>query len=138
MYIADYQLKTKQEHINFWIAQALDDWDAVDALFVRKKYLQALFFSHLTIEKICKSIWIKHNESNVPPRVHNLLYLLTQTTVALSDEHSELLLALNRFQMEGRYPDYWTKMNKICNEEFTHGFIEKTNELKLWLLEKLQ
>lgn len=131
-------MKTKQEHINYWISQAEDDWDAVDALFVRQKYLQSLFFTHLTIEKLCKVIWIKHNENNVPPKSHNLLYLLSQTPIKLTEEQSEFLLSLNRFQMEGRYPDYWTQMSKICNEDFTRNIIEQTNTLRLWLLGNLQ
>ncbi|NCO56001.1 MAG: hypothetical protein COS14_01960 [Bacteroidetes bacterium CG02_land_8_20_14_3_00_31_25] len=131
-------MKTKQEHIDYWISQVADDWDAVDALFVRQRYLQSLFFTHLTIEKICKAIWIKHNKTNFPPRVHNLLYLLSQTPVTLTEEQSEFMLSLNRFQMEGRYPDYWTQMCKICNEDFARKMIEQTNELKLWLIKKLQ
>lgn len=48
------------------------------------------------------------------------------------------MLSLNRFQLEGRYPDYLTKMHDICNEQFTISMLETTNDLRLWLLEKLQ
>ncbi|MCF8378665.1 MAG: HEPN domain-containing protein [Bacteroidales bacterium] len=131
-------MKTKQEHIDFWIQQAEDDWSAVDTLFSGKKYLHALFFAHLVIEKVCKAIWIKHNKENFPPRTHNLIFLLSTTSIELTDEKSEFLLSLNRFQLEGRYPDYSTKLNDICNEEFTKSMLETTNELKIWLLENLQ
>ena len=43
-------MKTKKEHIDFWIMQSKDDWDAVDSLFKGKNYLQSLFFAHLVIE----------------------------------------------------------------------------------------
>lgn len=131
-------MKTKDEHIQFWIEQAEDDWSAVNTLFIGKKYLQALFFSHLVIEKVCKAIWIKHNSENVPPRTHNLNYLLSATPVVLTDENNEFLLSLNRFQLEGRYPDYLTKMHNICNEQFTTLVINKTDDLRVWLLKKLQ
>ncbi|MCK4662269.1 MAG: HEPN domain-containing protein [Bacteroidales bacterium] len=131
-------MMTKQEHIAFWLEQANDDWDAVSTLFVGKKYLQSLFFSHLVIEKICKAIWIKCNESNMPPRTHNLIFILSQTDVILQENISEFLLILNRFQLEGRYPEYMTKMHNICNVEFTKSIIEKTKKLRLWLIEKLQ
>jgi len=97
--------------------------------------LQSLFFAHLVIEKLCKSIWIKHNKENVPPRTHNLIYLLTATPISLTEEQSEFLLTLNRFQLEGRYPDYMTKMNNICNQEFTQSMINSVNNFRLWLLE---
>jgi len=131
-------MKTKQEHIDFWIEQADDDWSAVDTLFLGKKFLQSLFFAHLVIEKICKAIWIKHNGGNVPPRIHNLNYLLSATPITLTDDRSEFMLSLNRFQLEGRYPDYLTKMHDICNEQFTVSILDSTNELRQWLLEKLQ
>lgn len=130
-------MKTKQEHINFWIEQSNDDWAAVDTLYKGKKYLQALFFAHLVIEKECKALWIKHNSGNVPPRTHNLIYLLSTTPIEFPDETGEFMLSLNRFQLEGRYPDYLTKINAICNEDFTTSMLKKTNNLRLWLLEKL-
>jgi len=131
-------LKTKQEHINFWIAQADDDWSAVNTLFMGKNYLQCLFFAHLVIEKISKAIWIKYNDQNVPPRTHNLIFLLSETPISLTEDRSEFLLSLNRFQLEGRYPDYLTKMSDICNEQFTKSILETVTELRSWLLEKLQ
>jgi HEPN domain-containing protein len=126
---------TKEEHIEFWLEQADNDWLAVQTLFNGKNYLQSLFFAHLVIEKIAKSVWIKYNEGNIPPRTHNILSLIASTPVALSDEQSEFILNLNRFQLEGRYPDYMTRMYQICNKEFTTSFIKKTNEFRQWLLE---
>jgi HEPN domain-containing protein len=131
-------MTTKQDYINFWIDQAEDDWTAVDTLFKGRNYLQSLFFAHLVIEKLCKSIWIKFNQENVPPRTHNLIHLLTSTPIKLTDEISEFMLSLNRFQLEGRYPDYVTKLHNICNEKFTILMLDTTNKLRLWLLERLQ
>ena len=131
-------MKTKEEHIYYWMEQSKDDWDAVHILFEGKKYLQSLFFAHLVIEKLCKAAWIKNNEKNIPPKTHNLLFILSQTPFKLSDQQSEFLLTLNRFQLEGRYPEYITKMNSICDEKFTKDIINKTNEQRQWLIEKLQ
>jgi HEPN domain-containing protein len=131
-------MKIKEEHIKFWIEQANDDWDAVHTLFNGNKYLQSLFFAHLVIEKLCKSLWIKHNIENVPPRTHNLISLLSGTPIILTEEQSEFLLILNRFHLEGRYPDYMTKMHHICNERFTKDMIKSVNEFRIWLQEKLQ
>jgi HEPN domain-containing protein len=131
-------MKTKEEHIDFWLIQAEDDWTAVNTLFKGRNYLQSLFFAHLVIEKICKALWIKYNDGNVPPRTHNLIHLLSTTPIKLDDDRSEFMLNLNRFQLEGRYPDYLAKMHNICNESFTADMIDKTNKLRLWLQEKVQ
>jgi HEPN domain-containing protein len=128
----------KKEHISYWIEQAEDDWEAVDALYQNKKYLQALFFAHLVIEKLCKACWVRDNESNIPPKTHNLVYLLSQTKIDVPDDLNELMLNINRFQLEGRYPDYVSKMYRICNKDFTTSLLERINELRIWLLKNLQ
>src|ERR1035437_1587267 len=127
-------MKTKEEHINYWIKSSNDDWEAVEFLLKGKKNLQALFFAHLVIEKLCKAVWIKHNSTNVPPKIHNLNYLLSQTPLKLSETDNELLLNLNRFQLEGRYPEYISKINEICTDEFTSDLLNQTNNLKSWLI----
>jgi HEPN domain-containing protein len=131
-------MKTKEQYIDFWVEQAEDDWKAVQTLFKGKNYLQSLFFAHLVIEKLCKSLWIKHSPDNVPPRTHNLIFLLSSTPVILTDEQNELLLNLNRFQLEGRYPEYMTKMHAICNEHFTQSIINSVDDFRIWLQKKLQ
>jgi len=131
-------MKTKDEHIDFWIEQAEDDWKAVFTLYNGKNYLHSLFFAHLVVEKLCKSLWIKHNSENIPPRTHNLIHLLSATPIEVANDKSEFLLNLNRFQLEGRYPEYLTKMHNICNETFTKSMIDSTNKIRIWLLGKLQ
>ena len=93
-------MKTKNEHIEFWLSQAEDDCTAVDTLYKGKNYLQSLFFAHIVIEKITKALWIKHNDGNVPPRTHNLIHLLSATPLVLRDEQNEFMLSLNRFQLK--------------------------------------
>lgn len=66
------RLKSKEQHIDFWIEQSEDDWKAVFTFYNGRNYLQSLFFTHLVIEKLCKSLWIKYNPENVPPRSRNL------------------------------------------------------------------
>lgn len=127
----------KKEYIDFRIEQANDDWEAVISLFESGKYLQALFFSHLVIEKIIKAHWIKANPENFPPKTHNLIFLTKSLSIELHDEILKFLLKLNKFQIEGRYPDYINNIRKECNRDYTNSIINKTNEVRLWLLEKI-
>lgn len=131
-------MKTKKQHIEFWVEQADDDWKAVYTLLNGGNYLQSLFFAHLVIEKLCKSLWIKYNSDNIPPRTHNLINLLSSTPIKITEVQSEFLLKLNRFQLEGRYPEYMTQMHRICNESFTTDMINSVNDFRIWLQEKLQ
>lgn len=127
----------KDEYITFWIEQAEDDWEAVYSLFESGKFLQALFFSHLVIEKIAKAHWIKDNSENHPPKTHNLNYLLKSLSIVMTEDFQKFLLKLNKFQIEGRYPDYINNIRKICNREYTYEIINQTNEIRLWLLDRI-
>ena len=45
---------------------------------------------------------------------------------------------MNKFQLEGRYPEYNQMIYKICTEEFTKEMKQKAEKIKIWLTEKLQ
>ena len=128
---------TKEDYINYWKETSEQDWSSAEDLFKTKHYLQSLFFAHLTIEKICKALWIADNETNHPPRIHNLVYLLKQTRIILPEEKLDFLLLLNDFQLEGRYPDYQQKIYKSLSEAKAKEILLQTNETRKWLLNNL-
>jgi len=65
---------------------AATDWKAVNQLYSGKCYTHSLFWAHLVLEKLLKAHWIKDNESNTPPKIHNLLYLADKTKLSISQE----------------------------------------------------
>ncbi len=128
---------TKAEHIIYWKRQSIDDWETVDILCKGQKYLQALFWLHLSVEKLCKAVWIHSNEGNTPPRTHNLNRILTEAKINIPDNYGVLLIELNRFQLEGRYPDYVSDINKTTTNALVEEYIERVNPLKVWLISLL-
>lgn len=68
----------------------------------------------------------------------NVLHILSKTPVLTSDEQSEFILELNRFQLEGRYPEYVSSIYKLCNKSFTNEMIDKAKAFKTWMEKKLQ
>ena len=129
---------TKIKHIDFWKQSSDDDWSAVLSLLNSKHYLQSLFFAHLTLEKTLKAHWVKDNEGNAPPKIHNLKWLVEQTKCKLSEEQLIVLEKMNTFKLEGRYHDYQRKIFIICTFEFTSELITQVNTLRLCLIENLQ
>jgi HEPN domain-containing protein len=129
--------KTKAEHIAYWVSQANDDAEASELLFSGKKFLHALFFTHLSIEKIRKACWINDNSENIPPRTHNLIFIVSQTKMHLTQRQNEFLLELNRFQIEGRYPEQIDALHKIVNSKMTRSIMDEAKQLQQWLLSKL-
>jgi HEPN domain-containing protein len=117
----------KQEHIQFWIATAKHDLDAMRRIFESRNYDWALFIGHLALEKILKALWVKHNESNFPPKTHNLLKLAEDSSVSLSEIDATLLGRVNRFHLESRYPSYKLEFYKMCTPEYT---LKNINEIE--------
>lgn len=129
---------TKKEHIEYWLISAENDWEVAQKLFNSRDYLYALFFVHLSLEKTAKALWVKNNELNIPPKIHNLIKILHDTNFSIEDEDLTVIMQINDFNIEGRYPDYKNKLNNICNAEFTSNLMNNGNRIKKCLLEKMQ
>jgi len=128
---------TKKEYIHYWKTTADKDWKAVQDMFKSKHYVHALFWSHLVLEKLCKAHWVKEHESNHPPKIHNLIYLVDAIPLNADEEQRAFLEKMNAFQLEGRYPDYKNTLYKSCDKKFTQETLKQANIIRLWLLNSL-
>ncbi len=128
---------TKKEHIIYWVETAKKDWQAIQYMYNAKSYLYALFFAHLVLEKLCKAHWIKDNEDNFPPKIHNLLNIVAKTNLQLSDADKDFLAIMNQFQLDGRYPDYKLELYKKYKSRETKRILEQVNTLRKCLLKSL-
>ena len=130
-------MMTKEQYIDYWISTAAEDWLTVETLLNNKHYLQCLFWTHLVLEKLAKALWVKNNEDDIPPKVHNIVWLLEESDVDLGNDMMAFLGKFNRFQLSTRYPDYMKKMYRICTEAYTMEKMEKVKEVRLCLLKML-
>ncbi len=128
---------TKLEHLAYWCETAEDDWLSAKDLFGTKRYLQCLFLAHLTIEKISKAHWVVSNQGDYPPRIHNILSIWANTQLAPDISQENTAAELNRFQLEGRYPDYQRAVARLATEEYTRNLLHEVELLRSWLLSKL-
>ena len=94
-----------KKQIEYWINSAKSDLDAAELLIMESKYSHGLFFCHLAIEKALKAHVAKVT-SQIPPKTHNLIYLLELTKLDIGSTNEDLLGILMKYQLEGRYPDY--------------------------------
>ena len=127
----------KQEHIDYWLRIAEKDRDMITYLMEGKRYVQALFFGHLYLEKIAKALWIKNNAENVPPKTHNLLKIIKESYLNLADDDQTFLIKLNQYQIESRYPEDIDKLYKITDKELTEEYLNKITQIEKCLREKM-
>ena len=97
------------KQIDYWINGAVSDIETAELLITGKKYIEGLFFCHLTIEKIFKALVVKKTKQ-LAPKTHNLNYLCELAGVVVSVENTLFMSVLMKYQLEGRYPEYFPKV----------------------------
>jgi HEPN domain-containing protein len=123
---------TIEEHIAYWLDSADYDLQAANSLLNNGYYVWCLFIGHLVLEKALKVLYVKVNNNKVPPKIHNLLKLAEISNINLTLEQSKFLSDVNRFQIEGRYPEFKTELYKIATKEFAINHINKIEEYYKW------
>ncbi|MBP6447277.1 MAG: HEPN domain-containing protein [Saprospiraceae bacterium] len=125
----------KQDHINFWLRSGNENWDAATLLMQGGKNVEALFMFCLAVEKYIKDNWFNDNIKNIPPRIHDLQSIYSQTDLDLEPDLIDFLDTINRWNIEGRYPDFKFSLYRLATEEYTSKQFQKLISLKSCLLE---
>ena len=123
----------KSDKEKYWIETAEKDWEVANHLFEKKDYSYALFFGHLTIEKILKAIFV-HKMNKTPPFSHNLAYIAEKASIDISDKKIDLLEEISDYNLEARYPDEKMSFYKKCTLDFTRDKLQQIEEMRKWLL----
>jgi HEPN domain-containing protein len=113
------------KQIDYWIHGAQNDIETAALLISGKKYLEGLFFCHLTVEKILKSLVVKAT-GQFAPKSHNLNYLSELASIQLNQDQTQFIAVLMKYQLEGRYPEYYPK---LPSKETVNDYFVKTKTL---------
>ncbi len=114
-----------------WFKQADYDMETAEFMFKGERYFYAVFMCHLSIEKALKGLII-HKNKEVPPKTHNLLYLIEIINLELPEDMYDFVFVLNRVSVLTRYPDNLQRMLNEYNMDKTKEILEKARELLEW------
>jgi HEPN domain-containing protein len=115
-----------------WLKQADYDMDTAEAMFNSGRYFYAVFMCHLSIEKALKGLFFRVlNE--VPPKTHNLLYLLDKVDKRPGQELERFITKLNTASVATRYPDDLAKIQAAYNAEITTEMIRQSKDVLQWI-----
>jgi HEPN domain-containing protein len=124
--------------ITYWRKGSdLDFESAAEISRQAKRYVQACFFVHLSIEKALKAYFVSQNRAHAP-YVHNLPVLAKLTNLPLTARQLKLLVEINDFNLRCRYPDDSYSIYKKANRAKTEDLLAKAGELRTWILEQLK
>lgn len=118
-----------------WLRQA--DYDLATAEFMAdgRRLFYAVFMCHLSIEKALKGLY-HHKLQEVPPKVHNLIYLMTRVKIAPPESIGKFIVTLNEASVATRYPETLDKVQREFTENAVKEILGQTKEALQWI--KLQ
>lgn len=115
-----------------WFKQAEYDMGVADWMFAGGKNMYAIFMCHLAIEKGLKGLYARRL-AGMPPRVHNLIYLIEKLNLRMPANLYDMVFALNRVSIPTRYPDDLEKLLKSYSRQRTLEMLTQSKEVLTWL-----
>ena len=106
------------------------------SLFNSGIYHWALFLGHISIEKLLKAYFVKEKGKHAPA-IHNLYCIAELSDIELTDEFADWLDAITLFNINARYEDYKREFYKQCSKEYAILWIERINDIRIWIKKKL-
>jgi HEPN domain-containing protein len=119
-----------------WFKQAAYDLKTAEIMLENKRFIYAVFMCHLAIEKAIKGIY-QYRLNAVPPKVHNLIYLVEKIGLSPSEKLYNAIFELNRVSIPTRYPDDLAKMKREYKKSNTLEIINSSKEVLKWLKNQL-
>jgi len=113
------------KQIDYWHNSAENDIETAAILITSNKFIEGMFFCHLSIEKIIKALIVKKTE-NIPVRSHDLFYLIGIAEIEIIEEQSDFIQILMKYQLEGRYPEFYPQKP---SSEIIYDYYNKTKNL---------
>jgi len=115
-----------------WLRQADYDMDTANFMFSGGRYFYVVFMCHLSIEKALKGLY-QERLKEMPPKVHNLVYLLNKMEVRPPEAIGKFFIKLNEAQVVTRYPDGVEKLLRDYTQTVTKDIITKSAEALEWI-----
>ena len=115
-----------------WLLQSDYDIATAEAMFSSGRYFYAVFMCHLSIEKCLKGLYSKLlNE--LPPKTHNLIYLLEKISISPPEEIYNFIYSINAESVATRYPEDLHQLLKDYTRERSMEIINKSKQVLEWL-----
>lgn len=122
-----------RKHIAYWEKGSEEDLKAAADMLKKRHIRHALFFAHLSLEKLLKAFVCVHT-GDLAPRIHNLVRLAELSAIQFFPDHLDILAEINSFNIEGRYPE---SLSKAPTPTEARKYFSKTKEIFAWLKNQL-
>jgi HEPN domain-containing protein len=118
--------------IQEWLKQSEYDINTAEFMYSGGRCFYAAFMCHLAIEKSLKGLFFSKTQK-VPPKTHNLIYLLDKIGVKPDENIGKFIAKLNEVSIATRYPEDVDKLQKIFTDTVTKQILSQTKETLEWI-----
>ena len=115
-----------------WLDAACYDLESAEHMYRSGRYIYTIFLCHLALEKILKAK-VQEIAGELPPRTHNLRYLLSLCKLEVSEETFEFLSKLSDVSIPTRYPEDFAKLRDAYTGPVAREYADKTKEAFEWI-----
>lgn len=106
------------------------DYDLATAQQMLKtgRYVYVIFMCQQVIEKTLKAIVCEETD-NVPPKTHDLIYLVNLGKIKLSNDLLDFVGIINNAGVATRYPEDLSELVNSYPEEIAKKYLDRTLEV---------
>lgn len=123
-----YDFRVMDTVVAYWLETAEHDYATMKVLYDNARYSDALFFGHVVLEKVLKSLAVKKTGKHAP-HTHDLTRLQSLSGVSVNESELDLLDTVNDFNIRARYPERKLEFYRLCTKEFTERYIARIDAL---------
>jgi len=115
-----------------WLLQADYDLETAECMLKAGRGIYAVFMVHLAVEKALKGVLHK-KFSEMPPRTHNLVYLLQKNACVPPESLGAFIVELDQASISTRYPEELASMQALYPSDRVGSIIAGGREVLLWV-----
>jgi HEPN domain-containing protein len=108
------------------------DLQTAASMFESGRYIYVVFMCHISAEKMLKAI-VAEATQNIPPKTHNLIYLIKLGDVNLPPDLFEFVAKLNNASIITRYPEDFRKLLEVFPQDIAKEYLMTTQRVIEWL-----
>lgn len=123
----------------YWLELADYDLETAKAMLKSKRFLYVGYMCNQVIEKTLKAYYVKVKDTQ-PPYTHKLIRLAEESNIykLFNDEQKDFLDIISPLNIEARYPTQKQDLLESLNKDKCSNIIKRTEELMLWIKNKLE
>ena len=121
-----------KKEIRNWLDSAQYDLETAEHMYNTGRYIYTIFMCHLAVEKLLKAK-IEEVSEKIPPKNHNLRYLIKLSTLELPEEMFVFVSKLSDVSIPTRYPEDFGELLNNYNKGATRSYLAKTTEVYQWI-----